>query len=152
MSRNNSPESMDQQEWYKVNFDLVWEIFPDTEFDFDKYCWLKIPHFPLPNNWRQIETELLVVLPGINGDIEIQKPDEFYINKGLQTINGNIPDHIFEEKGEFNRFGKMGWSRYSLHLKKWNPSRDGSAGDNLLTILGVVHMSLQLLADETDRK
>jgi hypothetical protein len=142
--------SMDQWNWYGVNFARIKQLFPDAVFDTQLCRWFKIHHFPLPPNWHQTETQLLVILPGLNGDIYLQPPNEFYVNKGLRTINGLKPEHVFEEPCDYNRRARNGWARYSWHFNDWRPSPDVVSGDNLVYMLEILYLSLGVLAEETD--
>lgn len=138
-----------QKYWYQINFDMVWEKYPDTIFDSGSASWFQIPAFPLSDNWWQFNTNLLVMLPGLNGDIKLSKPDAFYLDLGLRTIKGNTPKHIFENNN-FNDRYINNWARYSFHLKEWNPSPDVHSGDTLLTLLDALTIGLFILADEAD--
>ena len=86
---------------------------------------------------------------GLDGDIGYSKPDGFYVNKGLRTINNNITPHILENH-IFNDRYKDNWARYSFHLKTWEPSSDGDTGDTLITLLEALTIGFFVLADETD--
>ena len=140
---------IDQRYWYKINFDLIWELFPNTIFDLVNCKWFQIPYFPLPENWLQNSTDLLVILPGLKGDIQYSKPDGFYLKKGLRTNTHKSPEHIYEEPG-FNDRSHQNWSRYSFHLKEWSPESDVYSGDTLVTILEAMTIGLFVLAEETN--
>lgn len=142
-------EDIDQSKWYETNFNRLRLYYPDVSYDWLGCTWFKVPHFPLPENWWQIDTSLLVILPGLEGDLTFQKPDEFYLSKGLCTISGYFPGHVFES-GDYNHFRYKKWARYSFHIKQWQPTADGVSGDNLISLLGAVYLSLALLAEETE--
>lgn len=104
---------------------------------------LIIREYPLPNNFRQTTTSLLIVFPG-EQKIFLLKPDRFYVDKGLLLKCGRHPNHIFDY-GLFNDIGEKNWARYSFHLSQWSPTRDVINGSTIFDILKAIHVGLSRL-------
>lgn len=132
--------------WYMGNIDLLRKTFGACVDHAREFSWIKIKQFPLPPNWQQFYTGLLIVLPGLRGSI-YATPDQFYLDLGLRTIWGEEPDHIYGEGNIYNDLANHKYARYSVHLKRWFPSSDILSGDNLLTVTNIIYVSLEMLAD-----
>lgn len=134
-------------EWLIRNILLLQSALPDCdiEFDGDDGTWVRIEHFPLPNNFQQQQTDLLLILPGIHQPLATP-PRSFYIDKNLKSsATGFTPAHIFEQ-GSVHGWADLanqGYANFCLILHQWNPTQDIVTGDNLLTVVNTIfeHLS-----------
>ena len=132
--------------WYRGNVFRLKELFGEDKVDLSPhFSWIRILDYPLPPNFLQRSSALLLVLPGLKGSI-YSKPDSYYVDEGLKNIKGEELTHIFEGEG-YNRLSGRRYARYSLHLRYWNPAPDITSGDNLRDLVEVIYVSLEMLAD-----
>ncbi len=108
---------------------------------------IKIMSFRLPSNWKQIYTELLIVLPK-GSQIFYSPPERFYLNWGLRAINGRVPGHYFENHS-FNDLAEKYLARFSFHINEgWNPNMKCEKGVNLLHVLDGLYKGMEAGANE----
>lgn len=137
------------QHWLLGNAELLSRVFEgDRVFiDTQKYRYIIIEGFPLPTNWLQSSSRLLMKFPKPS-QIFTFPPDHFYLNKGLKNINGQFLGHYFEGKG-FNDLSKKGYARFSLHIEDgWHPTLDYRRGTNLIDVLDMLHDGMYRAAQE----
>lgn len=140
----------DPYQWLDQCIQMIQQEFGYERVSYDQssFKWLMIKGFPLPKWWRQLSTNLLIILPN-TGNIHTYPPDKFYLNKGLRTVNGLVPKHYYEGGG-YNDMSSKGWARYSFELDSWKPSSDVVSGNTLIDLLAAIYVSLDLLARETE--
>ena len=119
--------------WHFRNIQLGKCFFPSLKHAPD-FSWIMIPNFPLSSIWNKRSTPLLIIQPGLNGDIFNCCPDNFFCDKGLRYANGDCDSHILESSC-WNNYAEKNWARISWHINHWKPSRDVISGHNLLSIL-----------------
>lgn len=117
--------------WYLCNIKIAACLFPELSLD-SCFNWILINAFPLPRGWMGRSTPLLIVWPGINGDIFNCKPNYFYVHTELKLSDGSWPPHIYRNH-PFNNLWPN-WARASFHLEKWHPTYDVLSGENILSI------------------
>ena len=61
------------RQWYAVNLQLLRYHYPQSQFTFDDedFTWIRIDAFPLPSNFIQRTSRLLMRLPGIHRPITV---------------------------------------------------------------------------------
>lgn len=137
------------EEWYSDNFALVASSLPYCAIDCDwtEGTWIHISGFPLPANFRQETTNLLMVFAGTNHPIT-SEPRGFYLDQGLITINGNTPDHVFNTTSYhgFMNLSDMGYAWFCLLIDHWNPSQDVASGDNMISLINSIYAHLKTLS------
>lgn len=120
-------------QWNYLNIQLGKCLFPELIHSPD-FSWIMIPEFPLSALWNSYSTPLLIVQPGLNGDIFNCKPDHFYCDIRLRLANGDKHEHIFHGN-TWNNLHNNGWARISWHIQNWKPSPDIIASHNLVSLL-----------------
>lgn len=136
-------------EWLIGNLLLLQSTLPtcDIEFDGDEGTWVRIIRFPLPDNFQQRQTDLLLLLPGIDQPMTMQ-PRSFYLDQNLRSsLTGNTPAHIFD-MGSYHGWqdlANQGYANFCLLLTQWNPTADVVSGDNLLTVVNAIYQHLSEL-------
>ncbi len=129
--------------WFLKNRSMLERIFGEERIrlDWPGLRYLQITQFPLPANWRQRHTPLLMVFDS-PANIFLYGPDRFYICKGLRTIHDEVPTHYFEDGG-FNDLSDKNWARYSFHLSyEWRPTSDVRNSNNIIDVLDSLHLSM----------
>lgn len=129
--------------WYYQNIVLLHQVFNDKiiRFDGNAFSWFLIQDFDLPPIWVPAFSDLLVVMAGLNGGFEIP-PYDFYLDRNLRTKNGACLSNYFEEPGESNKLGHLGYAYLCIHLMDWQPSLDVVSGDNLLTVVDLIYQRM----------
>jgi len=130
-------------DWLLWNLAMLERLFGEgnVTFDVPGERFIYIQQYPLPSNWRQIHTPLMIVFDN-PANIFVTPPDRFYIAKGLRNINGETPTHYFEGPG-FNDLSEQAWARYSFHIQgNWRPSLVAANGSNLILLLDALHKSM----------
>lgn len=141
----------DSMNWLMWNRAMLARLFGESNvtLDLPSGRYMHIQQYPLPANWRQLHTPLLIVFDN-PASIFVKPPDRFYISRGLKNIGGKTPTHYFEGPG-FNDMSKQNWARYSFHVKRnWRPSRIATNGSNLVLLLDALHKSMIQAADLKD--
>jgi len=99
--------------------------------------WLKIVNFRLPPYFNRPTTDLLIIPPPYYGFLSMPL-EEFYMDQGLlvYTKSGwqKMPHY---HTGQYNKFGREGWSWYCIHPKDWKKT------DSILTFLKLIELMLQ---------
>jgi len=104
-------------------------VYGDVQYDDINGSWVRIPRFPLPPNWMQGDTDLLIELPST---YPFTPPKGFFTDKGLRTRSGVSITHYFEGDS-YNKYSDLGWAWFCVHIKgEWRPSASLMKGDNLL--------------------
>ena len=131
------------ERWYSINIQYLASLLPDCPIDYDdlEATWVRIVSFPLPANFRQAASDLLLLLPGLHRPIS-DTPKHFYIDQNLRSVSGKRPDHIFEHHGAPSR---NGYAWFSFHLKRWRPTPDVFSGDNLADVVHTIYQHLGML-------
>ncbi|MGE4489422.1 MAG: hypothetical protein AB7E95_07765 [Kiritimatiellales bacterium] len=124
--------------WIIENLMLLAKAFPESEmaYDSENFTWIFIRSFPLPENIRQKYTRLIMITPGRLGPIS-QAPGNVYVDKGLTDLNGNTLPFIFDHCGR--ELDGSGFAWLSLFIRRWKPSYDVMAGDNLITLTNLIY-------------
>lgn len=133
----------ERADWLLWNLRLLQRLFGERNvmMELPEKRYIYIQQFPLPSNWKQLHTPLMIVFDN-PANIFVTPPDRFYIAKGLRNINGETPTHYFAGPG-FNDLSKEGWARYSFHIKgKWKPSPIAANGSSLVLLLDALHKSM----------
>ena len=65
---------------------LLKEKYPNLQFG-EKYAWVMIPDFSLPEGYNRKITRLLFLIPG---SYPQGSPDNFYVDVGLKFANNNL--------------------------------------------------------------
>jgi len=134
----------DNDNWFEENLKVLAQDFYPEDLELitsGEKTILIIYNFPLPDNFEQTETDLMIIFP--EGDrLLYAKPDKFYADKGLKLRDSRTPPHIFESIG-FNDRSNEGWARLSIHLKEWHPTRDVVSGSNITDILESIYNGLK---------
>ncbi|RKX28597.1 MAG: hypothetical protein DRP46_08410 [Candidatus Zixiibacteriota bacterium] len=136
--------------WLINNSFLLAEIFGAKNILLDDINWqsIVIKNFELPPYWRQLYSRLKIVFPTRGRGLVIP-PDKFYLDLGLRTVRGKIPEHYFE-RDYFNDLYSKGWARYSFHIKNgWKPSMIVREGTNLVNVLDMLHDAMFKAARDT---
>ena len=108
---------------------------------------LVIKKFPLPENWKQYNSTLMIILPE-RSQLFYSPPDRFYLDWGLKAINGLTPEHYFENHS-FNDFSKHRIARFSFHVQSgWVPAMNCTKGSNLLHVLDGLYKGMYTGAKE----
>lgn len=139
----------DAQKWLLENANLLSQRFGGDRVVIDGTHWqfILIHNYPLPANWKQSRSRLLIRFPKISRIFTIP-PDHFYLDTGLRTVRGTKPAHYFESE-EFNDLSKYGLARFSFHIKKgWNPAIPCTMGTNLLHVLDMLNEGMYEAAEE----
>ncbi len=134
--------------WFLENNWMLERLFGAERitFEWPEVKYLQISQYPLPTNWMQLHTSLLMVFDN-PANIFVHPPDRFYLNRGLRTVHGEIPTHYFEGEG-YNDLSNLNWARYSFHIQdNWHPERDVESGSTLLDVLDALHISLTQAGD-----
>jgi len=142
----------DWQYWILLNLQALGKRFGRSNVALNGKTWgsIAIYRFPLPSNWYQSYSRLLLVLPK-GPQIFYRAPDKFYLDMGLRARNGKVPGHYFEHAG-FNDMQKYNIARFSFHVNKgWNPSRGFKKGTNVLHVIDGLQIGLRKAADEVLR-
>lgn len=141
----------DHLTWLVYNANLLSQIFgkSNIQMDFTDVAYMRIRDYPLPSNWTQTNTPLLIIFDNpVN--LFVTAPDRFYINKGLKSICGKKPTHYYESGG-FNDLGHLDWARYSFHIgANWKPSRSLIEGTTLIDVLDALHLSMTQAGDRIE--
>jgi len=140
-----------QQQWLMENAQLLSDVFGDRQVVLDGSAWsfLIIHGFPLPENWRQTDSDLLIRIPDIATVFSVF-PNHFYLPKGLTTIKGTKPAHYFES-ADYNDLKESGWARFSFHIKSgWQPALPCSEGTTFLDLLEKLHQGMYQAAEEAE--
>lgn len=129
--------------WYWRNLRLLAQRWRqcDIKVDEDECTWIHLGRFPLPRNFRQRNTDLLLILAGVRRPITVA-PRGFYVDQGLRSLSGRGLDHIFDDDGPANA---TGYAWFCLHLDRWQPSADVVRGDNLVTVTNTIQENLRRL-------
>jgi hypothetical protein len=140
----------DPYRWIDQCILMIAQRYGYNRLNYDRYSrrWFMIYDFPLSEWWIQPSTALFITLPPV-GNIQLHPPDGLYVEQGLRTINGLVPDHYIEV-GEFNDLADQGWARLSVHIKSWCPSPDVVSGNNLLDVVDLVYHDLDRLAKQAE--
>ena len=143
-------QKLDQvQYWILSNITLLRKRFGASNVIYNPNSLqnILIKEFPLPNNWQQHHTRLLIVLPkGMK--VFYTSPDRFYLDKGLRARNGKVPTHYFEHSG-FNDLIKQKVARFSFHIETgWRPAIYCPNGSNLLHVLEGLKRGMYSAAQE----
>ncbi|MCH9031989.1 MAG: hypothetical protein IIB00_06995 [candidate division Zixibacteria bacterium] len=141
----------DHLTWLAYNANLLSQIFgkSNIQMDITNVAYIRIRDYPLPSNWKQTNTPLLIVFDN-PANIFVTAPDRFYINKGLKSICGAKPTHYYENKG-FNDLSHLRWARYSFHIgSNWKPSRRLIKGTTLIDVLDALHLSMTQAGDRIE--
>ena len=136
-------------EWMIRNILLLRAALPecDIEFDGEDGTWVRVCHFPLPNNIEQLQTDLLILMPGIHYPVTMA-PRSFYLDQNLRSsATGFTPAHIFERAPGhgWEDLTNRGYANFCLILSQWQPTPDVVSGDNLLSVVNTVFMNLSEL-------
>lgn len=137
------------QQWLLENADLLSQIFGSDRIVIDGSSWqyLLIYDYPLPSNWQQQNSRLLICFPDISKIFNFP-PDHFYLDLGLRIVIGKTPKHYFE-KGGFNDLRKQGFARFSFHIEKgWRPTLPCRQGTTLVDVLDMLHKAMYQAAEE----
>ncbi len=128
------------ERWYSANLQLLAYLLPQCliRYDDEDATWIAFEHFPLPSNFQQGESDLLLLLPGLDQPVTVM-PRHFYIDQDLRSRSGRSPGHIFEQHGKPSRYG---YAWFCLHLRNWNPTPDVISGDNLATVVNTIYHML----------
>lgn len=83
----------------------------------DGLIYLKFFHYSLPPIYKKSETTLLLKIPISypNGN-----PDMFWTETALEFKDGSYPKEGISQEN----INETNWTRFSWHLKKWNPGKD----------------------------
>lgn len=136
-------------EWLIRNLLLLHAALPGCEIEFDSEdgTWVRLSPFPLPSNFAQQKTDLLILMPGMHHPVTMP-PTSYYIDKKLQSsATGYTPGHIFERAPVhgWEDMTAKGYANFCLHLSQWQPTADVVSGDNLLTVVNTVFKNLSEL-------
>lgn len=142
--------SISSPQWVWDNIQLVAFALPQCriEFDHDEGKWLRVQGFPLPPNFVQSRTDLVLLIPGIRAPVT-EAPSSYYINKSLVLRSGRSLSHVFDDNAYHGRqsLSHLGYAWFCLLLKEWHPSPDVINGDNYLTALNSAYHYLQHIED-----
>jgi hypothetical protein len=136
------------QTWLVLNAALLSKVFGTNNVLIDDNKWrcLQIMNFTLPINWNRCISKLLIEFPSRNNSI--LPPDRFYIERGLKTTNGHVPEHYFEND-YFNDKASEGWARFSFHIEgNWQPSLDMRHGTTMIKVLDSLYNGMYKAAQE----
>lgn len=139
----------DAQNWLLENGNLLSQKFGGDKVIIDGSHWsfILIHGYPLPVNWKQSRSRLLIRFLDISRIFSIP-PNNFYLDSGLRTLNGTVPTHYFEGEG-YNDLSQYGLARFSLHIKKgWKPTIPCTMGVNLLDVLEMLDKGMYEAAEE----
>lgn len=135
--------SLETEKWYWQNIKLLAYLMPQSTISFDDEhgTWIRIERFPLPDNFAQYSSTLLLLLPGIDSPISAM-PRHFYMDQHLVSRTGGMLAHMFDRAGDIS---ELGYAWYCLHLQRWNPSPNVTEGDNFATIVYTIYHKLKEL-------
>lgn len=137
------------QRWFLENVALLSRKFGGNSIVADASCceYILITRYQLPSNWMQKSSRLLIRFLDINTIFNVP-PNNFYLDKGLRTLRGTVPNHYFESGG-FNDLGKRGLARFSFHVEKgWFPKLPASQGTTLIDVLSLLNQGMYKAANE----
>ena len=103
------------------------------------YDWVMIPDFQLPHGWNRQSTRLLFLIPNTYPHTA---PDNFYVDAGLRTASGEMPNN-YSEGASIPISGN--WGCFSWHPETWKPVSTPEGGDNLVTFMRAVGIRLREL-------
>lgn len=132
--------------WYLKNLQLLGSLLPAAALAFDpvKCEWICIDRFPLPSNFQQKTSPLLLILPGITAPITVA-PQCCYLEGGLRGNNG-APMGF---SGSI-RSGELVASphfKVDLRIEHWAPAQNVLGGDNFGTILKILYDQLKSMKE-----
>ena len=117
--------------WYYYNVIALARIYVNISYDEEFYSWILINSFPLPSNFKQSDTALLIRTPGYN--IENYFDYHFYMDLELERYDGRHVNHLFENSS-YNDFYNLKYSKLSFHLFSFKPAIPISKGDTLIDV------------------
>ena len=131
---------------------LIWvdpikaSLLPDASISSDdERCeWIYINKFPLPSNFQQETSRLLLVLPGITFPITCS-PQCCFLDGGLAGKNG-LPI-VFPDHGGTKGPVLFSCNRIDLFFEQWAPTQDIRQGDNLGTVLKKLYDKLKSMKE-----
>ena len=134
------------ESWYNANFQMFMLAYPGVwiEIESDAYEWVLIHNFPLPSNFQQQSTRLLMLLPGLTQPVATP-PRHYYVNQDLTLTSGRRPKHIFD-KAVFHgarELSNLGYAYACVLLTRWRPSADVVSGDNLVSVTNLIYERLE---------
>jgi hypothetical protein len=139
----------DAQKWLLDNGNLLSQKFAGDRVIIDGTNWqfILIHGYPLPVNWKQSRSRLLIRFLNISR-IFSMPPNNFYLDAGLRTVRGTVPTHYFEV-GDYNDLTGYGLARFSFHIEKgWKPAIPCTMGTNLLDVIEMLDKGMYEAAEE----
>lgn len=109
--------------------ELIRTAYPDMEHvETEGRHWVRIPSYPIPNQWSVNEVEIASQVPQSIG----QAPYGFWVRPSLALAGGGKPDRYTSPAS--TPWG-ADWGQFSWSAINWAPREDIRAGDNMLNFV-----------------
>lgn len=109
----------------QAEIEFLRDEYPDIQHGQD-FGWVLLPSFPLPPGWSRDRARLLIIIPAGYPQVP---PDNFYVETGLRTANGDSPANYTDCVQQIGE----SWGQFSYHADAatWTPRADPRQPDNL---------------------
>jgi hypothetical protein len=115
--------------------------YGNVTFDEEAGTWVRIPNFPIGEQWYKLHIEILIDIPTHSPCYPLLHPDGFWTEKALRTRDGKKIRNFFP-KDSHPTFREENWGKFSFHVKSWNPVTNPLApftrGDSLISYLNAI--------------